>query len=68
MNRACKLILMLVLVFCTCFFLFIARHRLIDGDEGFYLMASRLVLEHKTPYLDFLYTQAPLLPYAYGHW
>lgn len=68
MNRACKLILMLVLVFFTCFFLFIARHRLIDGDEGFYLMASRLVLEHKTPYLDFLYTQAPLLPYAYGLW
>jgi 4-amino-4-deoxy-L-arabinose transferase-like glycosyltransferase len=68
MNRACKLIIMLVLVFFTCFFLFIARHRLIDGDEGFYLMASRLVLEHKTPYLDFLYTQAPLLPYAYGLW
>ena len=31
-------------------------------------MASRLVLEHKTPYQDFLYTQAPLLPYAYGLW
>ena len=68
MNRACKQIIMLVLVFFTCFFLFIARHRLIDGDEGFYLMASRLVLEHKAPYLDFLYTQAPLLPYAYGLW
>jgi hypothetical protein len=52
---------MLVFVFFTCFFLFIARHRFIDGDEGFYLMASRLVLEPKTLYLDFLYTQAPLL-------
>ena len=68
MSRACKLILMLVFVFFTCFFLFIARHRFIDGDEGFYLMASRLVLEPKTLYLDFLYTQAPLLPYAYGLW
>jgi hypothetical protein len=59
---------MLVFVFFTYFFLFIARHRFIDGDEGFYLMASRLVLEPKTLYLDFLYTQAPLLPYAYGLW
>ena len=31
-------------------------------------MTSRLVLEHKLPYLDFFYTQAPLLPYAYGLW
>ena len=43
-------------------------NRLIDEDEGYYLMASRLVLEQRTPYLDFFYTQAPLLPYAYGLW
>jgi 4-amino-4-deoxy-L-arabinose transferase-like glycosyltransferase len=48
--------------------LFVARHRFIDGDEGFYLLASRLVLKHKAPYLDFFYPQAPLLPYAYGLW
>src|SRR6266446_9390916 len=57
-----------VFVFLACFFSFVARHRFIDGDEGFYLLASRLVLEHKAPYLDFFYTQAPLLPYAYGLW
>ncbi len=50
------------------FFTFIAWHRFVDGDEGFYLLASRLVLEHKRPYLDFFYTQAPLLPYVYGSW
>jgi hypothetical protein len=48
--------------------LVIARHRLIDGDEGFYLMASRLVFEHRIPYHDFFFTQMPLLPYVYGLW
>jgi len=57
-----------ILVFLACFFSFVARYRFIDGDEGFYLLASRLVLEHKAPYLDFFYTQAPLLPYAYALW
>ena len=57
-------------LFCLqyAFFTFIAWHRFVDGDEGFYLLASRLVLEHKKPYLDFFYTQAPLLPYVYGLW
>ena len=50
------------------FFGFVALHRFIDGDEGSYLLASRLVLSHKTPYLDFFYNQAPLLPYAYAAW
>ena len=31
-------------------------------------MASRLVLMHKKPYLDFFYPQAPLLPYIYALW
>ena len=35
----------------------------INGDEGFYLAAGRLVSEGKQPYLDFFYPQAPLLPY-----
>src|SRR5579883_97371 len=50
------------------FFSFLSLHRFIDGDEGFYLLASRLVLLHKRPYLDFFYTQAPLLPYVYALW
>jgi len=68
MTRTAKLLVVPVVLLQLCFFLFVARHRLIDGDEGFYLLASRLVLEHKVPYLDFFYTQAPLLPYAYALW
>jgi hypothetical protein len=49
-------------------FSFIALHRFVDGDEGFYLLASRLVLMHKKPYLDFFYEQTPLLPYVYALW
>jgi len=50
------------------FFSYVALHRFIDGDEGFYLLASRLVLEHKKPYIDFLFEQAPLFPYFYALW
>jgi len=49
-------------------FLLIARYRLVDGDEGYYLMASRLVMEGKAPYHDFLLQQTPLGPYVYGIW
>jgi len=49
-------------------FIAISFHRFIDPDEGFYLLASRLVYQHKLPYVDFFYTQAPLLPYVYGLW
>jgi 4-amino-4-deoxy-L-arabinose transferase-like glycosyltransferase len=52
----------------ACYFWFVSRHRLINGDEGYYLLASRLVLEGRVPYLDFFYPQAPLLPYVYGLW
>ena len=68
MNRTGKLLLIPVFLLLLWFFVFAGRHRFIDGDEGFYLLAARLVLQHKTPYLDFLYTQAPLLPYVYGIW
>ena len=68
MDRTRKLLFLPVFAFLLCFFLFVARHRFIDPDEGYYLMASRLVLQHKLPYLDFFYQQAPLLPYAYGLW
>lgn len=45
-----------------------AMLRTVDADEGFYLVASRLVVEGRVPYSDFLYTQTPLLPYVYGLW
>jgi hypothetical protein len=43
-----------------------AQRRPIDGDEGFYITAARLVWEGKVPYRDFFYQQAPLLPYLYS--
>ena len=68
MTRTAKLLLVPILLLQVFFFSFIALHRFIDGDEGFYLLASRLVLMHKKPYLDFLFEQAPLLPYVYALW
>src|SRR5579863_10359062 len=43
-----------------------AATRPIDGDEGFYTTAARLVWEGKKPYRDFFFQQAPLLPYVYS--
>ena len=68
LDRTCKLLLAPVFLFLLDFSWFASRHRFIDIDEGYYLLASRLVLQHKVPYLDFFYQQAPLLPYAYGLW
>ena len=68
MRRGSRLLLAPVVLAQGLFFLYIAQHRFVDGDEGFYLLASRLVLIHKTPYLDFSYVQAPLLLYAYAAW
>src|SRR5919206_380588 len=42
--------------------------RFLDGDEGVYTYASRLVLHGHVPYRDFFYEQMPLLPYVYGAW
>jgi hypothetical protein len=42
--------------------------RLVDGDEGTYLLVSRLVAEGRLPYHDFYYPQMFLLPYVYGAW
>ncbi len=44
----------------------LAAVRPLDGDEGLYSTAARLVWEGKTPYKDFFYQQAPLLPYLYS--
>ncbi len=49
-----------------CGILYYAGRRPIDGDEGFYTSAARLVWEDKTPYKDFFFQQAPLLPYLYS--
>jgi Dolichyl-phosphate-mannose-protein mannosyltransferase len=68
MTRTSKLWLVPVVLLQAAFFLYVSQRRLIDGDEGFYLLASQLVMRHHAPYLDFFYTQAPLLPYVYAAW
>ncbi|MGA2904188.1 MAG: glycosyltransferase family 39 protein [Candidatus Korobacteraceae bacterium] len=68
MTRTCRLLFIPIFLLQAGFFLFVSQHRFIDGDEGFYLLASRLVLQHQAPYMDFFYTQAPLLPYVYSTW
>jgi len=68
LSRRCRLLLIPVSLLLMGFFSFVALHRFVDGDEGFYLLTSRLLLLHKTPYLDFFYNQGPLLPYVYAGW
>lgn len=60
-------------IVCICgiqlaLFLLMAHFRFIDIDEGYYLSAARLVAEGKLPYLDFFYTQMPLMPYVQAGW
>jgi len=40
--------------------------RFVDADEGLYLNSAYLVKQGQTPYFDFFYPQAPLLPYVYA--
>lgn len=68
MTRTAKLLFIPILLLQLGWFIFIAQHRFVDGDEGYFLLASRLVLLHKKPYLDFFFQQAPLLPYFYALW
>ena len=56
------------LVILATVFFFSSRLRLVDPDEGAYLLAAKLVMEGKSLYTDFFWPQMPLLPYAYGLW
>ncbi len=38
----------------------------LNQDEGWYLYAARSVSQGRMPYLDFFFTQSPLLPCIYG--
>jgi hypothetical protein len=49
-------------------FTIIAYLRLTDTDEGLYLLAAKLVVHGKRPYLDFFFQQMPALPYVYAVW
>jgi hypothetical protein len=60
--------LLSVAVVLSVVFIPAARMRFIDGDEGFYLMAARLVSEGKHLYSDFFFPQMPLVPKVVGCW
>ncbi len=58
----------LVLTILLCIFIPISLNRLIAGDEGFYVLAAKLVASGDRLYSDFFYPQMPLLPWIYGTW
>ena len=65
--RARRIIVSLVaLAGLAAFMLDVSLGRMIDGDEGYFLMAARLVSEGKVPYRDFFLPQGPVLPALFG--
>src|SRR2546422_5747736 len=58
----------LLAILMAAVFVPMSLYRIVDGDEGTYLLVSRLVAEGQLPYHDFFYPQMFLLPYAYGAW
>jgi Dolichyl-phosphate-mannose-protein mannosyltransferase len=64
-SRLITVVVSVSLLYTTGLFYYAAT-RPIDGDEAFYTTAARLVWEGKTPYKDFFFQQAPLLPYLYS--
>jgi len=65
-RRQLFLLLMAVLILGAALLASAAWWRPIDGDEGYYAAAARLTAEGNTPYTDYFYPQAPLLPYVYA--
>jgi len=47
---------------------FAAEYRLIDSDEGLYLIAGRTLYEGRLLYRDFFWPQVPGVPVLYGAW
>src|SRR3989449_10482818 len=58
----------LLAILMAAVFVPMSLYRIVDGDEGTYLLVSRLVAEGQLPYHDFFYPQMFLLPYVYGAW
>ncbi|MBI2203695.1 MAG: glycosyltransferase family 39 protein [Candidatus Rokubacteria bacterium] len=42
--------------------------RLVDADEGIYLINARMTMEGQVPFFDYYYPQMFLLPYIYAAW
>jgi 4-amino-4-deoxy-L-arabinose transferase-like glycosyltransferase len=65
-KRASSMALAILILIAI--FLPLGLLRFIDGDEGYYLLAGRLVSEGKAPYEAFFFPQMPLTAYVYGLW
>ena len=68
MRRRFKAFDVLIVVATAAVFMPLSLRRFLDGDEGVYALASKLVTHGEVPYRDFAYPQMPLLPYVYGAW
>ncbi len=61
--RTLTLLALLLFILFASAYVFVGE---INEDEGWYLYAANLVYEGNILYADFLFTQAPLMPYLYG--
>lgn len=65
-KRRTTLLWAVLIIIYGAFLIIFSQWRPIDGDEGYYASAARLIAEGNTVYRDFFYPQAPLLPYVYA--
>ena len=66
MTKPEKLIFFGLLFFQIVLGLVFVFFRFVDADEGLYLNSAYLVKQGQTPYYDFFYPQAPLLPFVFA--
>lgn len=66
MNRLALFGIVVLVLAAT--FIPMATARLVDGDEGYYIMAAKMINQGRVPYLDFFLQQEFLVPYAYAPW
>jgi len=67
MNKTIKYILLLIICLgILILFLSSSFFAELNQDEGWYLYAARLVSQGKKPFVDFAYTQGPIMCYVYS--
>lgn len=65
-ERRTKLIYVSIICVYTILGIYYIFFGQLNYDEGTALYASNLVYSGKIPYMDFMYTHGPVLPYIYG--
>ncbi len=67
MNKTIRYILLLIICFgILILFLSSSFFAELNQDEGWYLYAARLVSQGEKPFVDFAYTQGPIMCYVYS--